>query len=615
MGASATTPALVQKTGLRRLFGNAQKRDWAFSAVFAIAFSAAQVVGWFVQHGGTFAQMTAGQMAVCAVAFILLSIVVTCVCVAFFCRVVVPANRCADSVETDEPLVPLEGSASLGDGLRRAVRLGGAAIRRFFNLPHAGLAIWGLIVLFWLPVYVALFPGLLTYDPLYEVKWFLSDGVITSFHTLAHSAWLAASFVVGTSVFGSREAGMALYATMQVLLLSGAFAFCVRKLKSFGAPVWIQAGSLSWFAMMPLHAVLAMTATKDVAFTAFFVVSTVLIFEALRDPREFFRTWRKPVVLGATLLLMFAFRKNGVYAFVVAAPFVIAACRGARVKMAMLVVACLAAAGMYFGPVHHAVCTEETPTVPPAGKTEAFSVPLQQLARVMVEDDGCLDAETRSRIESYVPAWAQYNERIVDPIKFGNGKSDRIESDPAGFLALWAQVGLSRPAVYCDAWTAMSYGYWYVDFRFSSFLEGYPYLDWASVQPGSITDADADAFVFIDQQSDSLGAKLVGGLMRRMPWEGIPVLSWLFSPGLMVWMLAFAVVASLHARRYRTAAVFVLPLAYAASCLLGPTLLIRYAYPLFACLPLAAVAVWLSSTYDGRRRYVGARAEAPCNQV
>ena len=316
------------------------------------------------------------------------------------------------------------------------------------------------------------------------------------------------------------------------------------------------------------------------------MLSVVLLCEAVRDPKRFFARARGPLALAGALLLMFAFRKNALYAFIAAGPFPVAACPGARGRAAGLCAACLAVGVLYFGPVHGALCDEDAPTVPPAGSTEALSVPLQQLARAMVWEGKGLGAETFAAAESYVPAWRSYDERIADPLKFGSGNR-RVEEDPAGFLSVWAQVGALRPAVYADAWLSLSHGFWYLGFRYSDFSQGRPYLEWRSVPREAISDGDADAFVYIGQTGPAALRETAGRFMDRMPWDSVPVLSWLFNPGLFAWVLIASATSCLYLRRYRLAAALALPLAYLATCLLGPTLLIRYAYPLFALAPFA----------------------------
>lgn len=554
------------------LLGRPGRREWAFAAALGVPFGVSQALGWFVARGGELADLGAGDAALCAAASLVLAALAAAAFAALLSRVLRPCASVSGS-----------GASRRSADPRTAL---GRALRRMYDRDRLWPRAWLTIAACWLPACAALFPGVLAYDPLYELKWALSDGVTTSFHTLAHSAWLSASVALGRDAFGSAEAGLALYTVAQVLLLSGVLACCVAALRRFGAPFWSQMLALAWFSLFPAHAVLAMTATKDVAFTAFLVLSVVLLCEAVRDPKRFFARARGPLALAGALLLMFAFRKNALYAFIAAGPFLVAACPGARGRAAGLCAACLAVGVLYFGPVHGALCDEDAPTVPPAGSTEALSVPLQQLARAMVWEGKGLGAETFAAAESYVPAWRSYDERIADPLKFGSGNR-RVEEDPAGFLSVWAQVGALRPAVYADAWLSLSHGFWYLGFRYSDFSQGRPYLEWRSVPREAISDGDADAFVYIGQTGPAALRETAGRFMDRMPWDSVPVLSWLFNPGLFAWVLIASATSCLYLRRYRLAAALALPLAYLATCLLGPTLLIRYAYPLFALAPFA----------------------------
>ena len=455
---------------------------------------------------------------------------------------------------------------------------------------HVWAKSWIILICFWAPVFCALYPGVLTYDGLYEIKWFLVDGVVTDFHTLAHSAWLSASVFLGKNLFGDFVTGQALYTVTQSLLLSGCFSYCVASLRDFSVPPLAILGALAWFAVFPVHSIMAVSATKDVAFTAFFAVSVVLIAKMIANPRSYFSRVRNVLGLAICLFLMFAFRKNGLLVFAVCLPIIVIASVGARRQIAVLGLCCMVVGMIYFGSLSSVFLTQETPTVPPSGTTEALSVPMQQVARVMVEDGDALDQDTKEQIALYLPSWSRYDERIVDPIKFGDRVTSEIENDPGGFMSLWANLALRFPGEYFDAWVAMSYGWWDPFFRYTEFSEGRPYLEMESAQRESISDGDADRFIYIEQTGNSLLKRLACGVIYRAPWESIPLVSQVFAPASMVWIIVVCAVILAFRRRTaeRLSVALLLPIVYAASCLLGPTVMIRYAFPLFAVAPLAA---------------------------
>ena len=79
---------------------------------------------------------------------------------------------------------------------------------------------------------------------------------------------------------------------------------------------------------------------------------------------------------------------------------------------------------------------------------------------------------------------------------------------------------------------------------------------------------------------------LYESLFSANEYQRIPVLSLLFAPALWVWLAALVGVGAASRRDRRTLALLALPVGCFLPLLLGACVLIRYAYPLVACVPL-----------------------------
>ena len=95
---------------------------------------------------------------------------------------------------------------------------------------------------------------------------------------------------------------------------------------------------------------------------------------------------------------------------------------------------------------------------------EAFSIPLQQISRVIV-NDGDIDSITYEYLssildidkikETYDPTISDYVKRATDNVK--------LSEDKTKFFMTWLKIGIRNPRIYIDSYLLSTLGYWYPD--------------------------------------------------------------------------------------------------------------------------------------------------------
>ena len=166
-------------------------------------------------------------------------------------------------------------------------------IRAFFLWLLSGrqkptLALFGLLVLCWLPFYILFFPGLATPDTLDQMSMMLSDRGISAHHPPVHSFWMGLCMRLGQLVFGTYAAGVALATAMQVLLLAllvaAALAYMARLSIGFG---W-RLAALLLYTLSPIYGWYAVTLWKDVWLAAFSFLFILCGLDIARHRAAFF---------------------------------------------------------------------------------------------------------------------------------------------------------------------------------------------------------------------------------------------------------------------------------------------------------------------------------------
>lgn len=461
------------------------------------------------------------------------------------------------------------------------------------NMPGKRYSRWQVCLFYtmvifvcWLPVFLAYYPSVFAYDAegqLYQVI----AGDYSTHHPLLHTLFLGAFFRLGGAL-GSYSVGMALHSIVQMLLMACGFALALSYLYEKGIARWKRLLLLAFYALFPTNSVLSISTTKDVLFSAFVLLYTLILYHMICERRG--RITRKEAAVYVMLsVLMLLFRNNAVYAFLVSMPFVYAGCRkwldvkkdSRKENVSGRCLVLFLAVLLFF-----AVSSTGLRTVTHAhsgSPREMLSVPLQQMARTRVKEEQTIEPALRQALEKYIPSewvYAAYDPHLADPVK----NRAVIHDDPAGLIKTWVQLGIKHPEVYIDAFLDNSVGYWYLE-------------DISHAQIYGIGTKSGFGYLSTDNRVMPAGCEIVPrsylpGLRNLMEkivsdnvYQRIPVLRIIFAPAFYWWMLCMYIAVVVYRKNY----VMLLPVlfltAYYFTLLLSPTVLIRYMYPFVVTVP------------------------------
>lgn len=444
------------------------------------------------------------------------------------------------------------------------------------------LIVWGILFVCWIPALLAGYPGIYGYDSAVQVTYLAPGSQLNAHHPILHTLYLYGSLRLGELCFGSTQAGMLIYALTQMLALSAAFAYACRFLAKRKAGIWWQVGLIAYFALWPINAILSISSTKDVLFSAIFLLLVLFTWDMAKQPDTFFHSWPRIFRYVLTVFFMCAMRNNGIYVLIVAIPFILILLRRYWKRAACVCAACLLLYGVYTGPVYTLLNVRD------GSIREALSVPLQQLARVAYYAKDQLTEEEYAQICEIIPEerLSSYTSRIADPIK-NHLRADVFEENPGRYIKLWIKLGLKFPGVYIDSFLSNNFGFWYPDMAFPDPPAWHPYLEFKN--------AVTPTFKVVKMETKSPALlKFYQDIAYNTVHQKIPVVSMLFSPGFSFWLLFIYLLAVLYFKKYR----LLLPGLYLfllwGTLLLGPVVLLRYVYPLMITTP----CLWILSLHE-----------------
>ena len=465
------------------------------------------------------------------------------------------------------------------DGIDRLSARGEATISGRYWKSDIVFAVTAVVIFLCLiPVWLAYYPIIMSYDFHRQVneaykglEWFYP------LQPIAHT-WLIRLFLqIGTAI-GSYEAGMACMAVFQMVLYALVMGYATSMIWRMTAKKW---------ALFPYNTVLVVCTTKDTLFTILFTLFFLLFLE-----RNYFSNGKKKILMNILLVaegcLMMQFRNNAVYAVAVFM-LLLLILRPKKEKLGILILGiCLVLGETGMRNVIQTVIGTRLE----APKIEAYSVPIQQFARVAYyhgEELEAQDPELAALLEKYVPRdhWDAYYAPLADTIK-GAVNASAYTENSRQFLRDWLRVGKRYPNEFLDAFLELTRGYWFWDdFSWAENL-GYG-TDTRYGVLFTYTSSEIEGYGSIEHRSkfpalEKVLEKIVSGNCFN-EW---PVLSVIFHGSLYSWSLFFLMVLCLYRRKYRCFQMSLLPFLYFGTMLLGPVVQVRYLFPIMVMLPVLA---------------------------
>lgn len=443
----------------------------------------------------------------------------------------------------------------------------------------ANLMTFLFLLLCWLPVLLAVYPGFFVYDAQDEYIQ-VASRTFTTHHPLVHVLLLGGMICAVHKVTDSYNLGIACYTLFQMLLVSGGFTFLLSYLRKKKVSKGMRLVSMLYFGLFPVVVMFTLCSAKDALFTIALLVLLICLLEMNLDSGKFFASKGWLVLSVASAVMMMLFRNNGIYAFAILIPFLFIYQKENRKKIILWAV--LAVAGCLFinGGLKTAFHAEDSEN------QEILTVPIQQLARTYKYAPEAFTEEDVNTLYEILPeeALVLYNARLSDPVKY-RFCNEAFAADKVKYMKLWAKIGLKKPLSYFNAWLMTSYGFWYPDTVINVY---------AGNSVFTFTYEDSSYFGYEVEQPGVRDSKIpwLDEVYRRLSLEieqeKVPILSMMFSPGGLFWLFAFVFSYMLYRKNYHILMPCLMVLGVWLTVILGPTYLPRYVLIFWFALPLLA---------------------------
>ena len=319
-------------------------------------------------------------------------------------------------------------------------------------------AVWLIIFLCWIPYFIRYYPAIMSPDSYYVIHY-ANNFILSDLHTFGHTWFFGAFFHLGKLLFSDLNSAVAFSTIAQMLMLSLMFTICIKYLYKRGLNKHILLIIIGFYALLPLNGVYSVTLWRDVLFGGAIMTTCVYLMEYISNNYKL--NVIQSIFLLFSILIILFFRNNGIYIVILLTPLI--ALFSKKNKIKSLVVGILIIFSYYVikGPIFEYYGVASTKSV------EAYSVPLQQIARTIVLDGEISkdDKKYLNKIMDVSRIKYEYKQYISDPIK-NITDGEKISEELPAFLERWAILLIKNPQIYVESYLYQTLGYWYPNIEY-----------------------------------------------------------------------------------------------------------------------------------------------------
>lgn len=452
---------------------------------------------------------------------------------------------------------------------------------KIFN-KHVFIKCLILILIAWLPIFLAFYPGVFSYDAPYQFSdyyfWCFDSG-----NPIIHTLLIGSLLDLGNILFHNYNIGLLFYSIIQMAVLSFTLSYVLTYLNKKKANAYLKLFTLLIFMFLPTHVLLSFTTTKDVLFSCFVTVFFIKLVDLTCYYEDFLKKKKINIfiiVLMAFLLMIF--RPNGLYGFILLSILLLIFMK----KKPKIVFLIIALPLILYKSFNYAI------SYLPSGDSSIsihplYFLPIQQIGRLY--NSNVLTIKEKREINNVFKSkkseepLLNYKSHIYDAISrsFDNRT---VKKNLNEFNKIYIKYLLKYPNIYIEAFFDNTISYWYIADKYpddSYYYRYRPYLE--------LYTEDRD-YHTKDQIKNNSKIPILYEKYRRIIEDGtyqkVPILSFLMSNAFYNLLLILIILYLLINRQIKK----IIPLSFLFGLILtnflGPVSLTRYCYYLYILAPV-----------------------------
>ena len=445
-----------------------------------------------------------------------------------------------------------------------------------------------LIMVLWLPILLAYYPGIWAYDVFDQLPHIAPKysrfNYISAKHPITHTLFLELFIIIGKKI-KSYELGILLCTIVQMIIVSLSLSYSIEKIKSYITNKKINRIftilSILFYGLMPFSSVMAISSTKDILFSSFFIISLIHLFDLLYNKQN---NKKKIIFFGIFSLLSSLFKNNFFIFFIIEFIVLIIYFRKDILKQKYLLKLGLITIILFY------TINFSYNIILKPGKTdiwEGMPVQVNTLCHLVKEHPKVVEQNMKDGILfdavdiDFIPVIYCFDSN-ADAMKDFFADNTMNEFNKFKFMVTWFKLGLKYPVEYFDSFSYLNIGSWYLfDETYVNVYEGKGlangYLSTMYIE--NLTDTRPDSkFKWLHDKMELI-------LTDNVFLDNI-VFKLILSPCLYIIITLYFFFLNLD-RKEKNILIIYIPIIFIYfGILFGPCILVRYVYPFMMFVPL-----------------------------
>lgn len=443
----------------------------------------------------------------------------------------------------------------------------------------------------YIPYILYYYPGTIFYDNIQCLMEITGKEQYSNFQPILYTAIYGGLWNLGKLVFGSGNAGILLYTLLQVAYTSSTFSIVLYYMAKRNISFKWRIITFLLLIFNPIIGMLAVRGEKGMFFHLSLILVVIGIIDVLYEKEKFFKKKWKPVVFVILVLFMTLMRNNGLYILILTIPFVLIYFRKNRKLLVYSVIVLIIPVIMLLiikGPVFKILGVEQTLD------REMFSIPSQQIGRIMKYGKDNLTEEEKEEINQYINI-ADYDlGEIYMPELSDNTKAmirnDAIKDGKIGFIKLYFKLAFKYPIQTIMAFIDNTYSYYAPNGTNIGGVRNYNQETEDVLRnfviecnPGKISNYQE--YDYYPQHI--VNFKIIDEINTEFSYKRVPIFSMLFTGiGFYFWILLFLITYSIYTKNYKNICMYMPIFILWLTTIAGPVNDIRYIYSIILIMPL-----------------------------
>ena len=440
-----------------------------------------------------------------------------------------------------------------------------------------------IIILCWVPILLAYYPAIVSYDGGYQIRDFIFKHGQMNHHPVIITLLYSAFYELGL-LHGYANWGMFWFSIFQMTFMASIFSYAITFVEDRTQNKIVTIISLLFYALFPYNKLMSIITTKDVIFAGMFLLFLINFYKAFEKKLKL-KDYILLVITGTIMLLT---RNNTVIILAASVPFIffILLKDKANLKKAMIILLLTIISYKIVNACIYANTTnindEGTPRLYPFA---------QATAKIARECEDELTEEEKEKISYYFTDYKKlaikYKPAIADDaVKLM--KSENINKDKKEFYNFMWQLAKKYPGKFIDSGLNTIRGLWYInDMSFNTIHHDNMKNVAGALELYSFPIKKNNPIYRLSIQSKIPKLrKFYNKMFCLNEYENIPVLYILFQPATYLYISLAFLLYVIYKKENIKKTIGIIIFLYAISNIAGQCALVRYIYPVIVCTPL-----------------------------